>query len=136
MRDYKFSLRKWTRERERKGITTEMLIRSSNGRQLCQTRTKPLFKDQKADLRIDLNGALQDGFRIRISPEKYRNIDELQDLADVSSSARNCLEVVRRGQVAASSKVAGYLPASMTAFSVRGPRFRRKAQLSTCSSCL
>jgi len=132
MRDYKFSSTQVDRERERKGITTE-ISSVEQWKTTLPDSYQAALKDQKADLRIDLNGALQDGFAYGFAPEKYRNIDEYKTwLTGLKLGPETVFEVVRRGQVAASSKVAGYLPASIDGLFSTWPLAFVAGPVSTC----
>jgi hypothetical protein len=121
MQDYRFFPTEVDRERKRKGITTE-ISSVEQWRTTLPDSYESAVKSKKFDLKIRLDGTLQDGFAYGFEPEKYRKIDEYKTwLNGTKLGPETVFEVVRHGELAANSKVSGYLPDTIDGFSVMWP---------------
>ena len=110
MSDYKFSSTQVARERKLKGITTE-ISSVEQWKKILPDSYQHALESNRDDLRIDLGSTLEGGATFAFNPKEYRNIDEYKTwLNGLKLGPETVFEVVRRGDVAASSKVAGCLP--------------------------
>jgi hypothetical protein len=98
------------KERVKRGVTEEITT-VEQWKRLLPDSYQDVVRFKKDQLLVHLNGALQSGFAYAFEPQKYRNIDEYKTwLTGLKLGPETVFELVRRGQVAASSKAAGYLP--------------------------
>jgi len=127
MRDYDFSSTKVDRERERKGITTDIST-VEQWKTVLPDSYQAALKAQKAYLRIDLSGALRDGFAYAFEPEKYRNIDEYKTwLTSLKLGPKLSLKSFAVGRLRLPPKWPAIFPPPLMAFSARGPSLSSQA---------
>jgi hypothetical protein len=132
MTDYKFSSTQIESERKLKGIAAEIST-VEEWKKILPDSYQYALKSNKFDLRVDLNGTLGAGFSFAFEPETYRNIDEYKTwLNGTKLGPETVFEVVRHGELAANSKVAGYLPDTIDGFSVMWPLAFRAVTGGTC----
>ena len=132
MRDYKFSSTQVESERKLKGIAAEIST-VEEWKKILPDSYQHALKSNMDDLRIDLNSMLEYGITFAFNPQKYRNIDEYKTwLNGTKLGPETVFEVVRHGELAANSKVAGYLPDTIDGFSVMWPLAFRAVTGGTC----
>ena len=121
MTDYKFSSTQIESERKLKGIAAEIST-VEEWKKILPDSYQHALKSNMDDLRIDLNSMLEYGITFAFNPQKYRNIDEYKTwLNGTKLGPETVFEVVRHGELAANSKVAGYLSDTIDGFSVMWP---------------
>jgi hypothetical protein len=97
-------------ERLKRGVREEITT-VEQWKRLLPDSYQDVVRLRKAYLRIDFSGTLRDGYGFAFDPKKYRKIDEYKAwLNGLKLGPETVFEVVRRGQLAASSEAAGYLP--------------------------
>jgi hypothetical protein len=120
------------KERVKRGVKEEITT-LDQWKRLLPDSYQEVVEFKKAYLKVDLYGTLKSGIAFAFEPETYRNIDEYKTwLNGLKLSPETVFDVARHGEVAARSKVGGYLPDTIDGFSVTWPLAFRAGTGGTC----